>query len=230
MTESNLRVGIVLVGTDRLAMEVLSEVIDNVHGLRVQKTGRNGSDAIFLARAFQPRVMVLAIAADDLPGDLILSMIRQASPATRVVVIESLSAPTVHVRGSGAVWATVSSDDQLNQLKSVLSSAAFGRRRPPLVSGDALARTIIVAPASRSVLSSREIQVLELLSEGSTNAEIADQLVISAGTVKRHLANVYTKLGVGTRLAAVRRAVDLGLLHLVAGHPDELNPLSMATA
>lgn len=229
MTESNLRVGIVLVGTDRLAVEVLAEVIDNVQGLSVQKTGRTGSDAIFLARAFQPRVMVLAIPADDLPGGLILSMIRQASPATRVVVIESSSTPTVHVRG-GVIWATVSSDDDLNQLKSVLTSAAFGRRRPPLVSRDTLARTIIVAPASRSVLSSREIQVLELLAEGSTNAEIADQLVISAGTVKRHLANVYTKLGVGNRLSAVRRAVDLRLLHLVAGRPDELTPLSSATA
>lgn len=222
MTESNSRVGIVLVGTDRLAMEVLAEVIDNVDGLRVLKTGRTGSDAIFLARAFQPRVMVLAIAADDLPGDLILSMIRQASPATRVVVIESSSAPTVHV-GGGVVWATVSSDDKLNQLKSVLSSAAFGRRRPSLVSGGTLTQTIPVAPASRSVLSTREIQVLELLAEGSTNAEIAVQLVISGGTVKRHLANVYTKLGVGTRLAAVRRAVDLGVLHLVAGRPDELS-------
>ena len=229
MTESNSRVGIVLVGTDRLAMEVLAEVIDNVHRLRVLKTGRTGSDAIFLARAFQPRVMVLAIAADDLPSDLILSMIRQASPATRVVVIESSSAPTVQV-GGGVVWATVSSDDQLNQLKSVLSSAAFGRRRPPLVSGDARTRTITIAPAPRSVLSTREIQVLELLAEGNTNAEIAVQLVISAGTVKRHLANVYTKLGVGTRLAAVRRAVDLGVLHLVAGRPDELSPLSRATA
>jgi DNA-binding CsgD family transcriptional regulator len=61
-------------------------------------------------------------------------------------------------------------------------------------------------------LTERQVQVLRLLSQGCTNAEIADRLVISTRTVDSHVAAVLTKLGVGTRRAAAARAADLGVL------------------
>jgi DNA-binding CsgD family transcriptional regulator/energy-coupling factor transporter ATP-binding protein EcfA2 len=61
-------------------------------------------------------------------------------------------------------------------------------------------------------LTERQVQVLGLLSQGCTNAEIADRLVISTRTVDSHVAAVLAKLGVGTRRAAAARAADLGLL------------------
>jgi DNA-binding CsgD family transcriptional regulator/energy-coupling factor transporter ATP-binding protein EcfA2 len=61
-------------------------------------------------------------------------------------------------------------------------------------------------------LTERQVQVLGLLSQGCTNAEIADRLVISTRTVDSHVAAVLAKLGVATRRAAAARATDLGLL------------------
>jgi DNA-binding CsgD family transcriptional regulator/energy-coupling factor transporter ATP-binding protein EcfA2 len=61
-------------------------------------------------------------------------------------------------------------------------------------------------------LTERQVQVLRLLSQGCTNAEIADRLVISTRTVDSHVAAVLAKLGIGTRRAAAARAADLGLL------------------
>ena len=61
-------------------------------------------------------------------------------------------------------------------------------------------------------LTERQVQVLGLLSQGCTNAEIADRLVISTRTVDSHVAAVLAKLGVGTRRAAAAKAADLGLL------------------
>ncbi len=61
-------------------------------------------------------------------------------------------------------------------------------------------------------LTERQVQVLGLLSQGCTNAEIADRLVISTRTVDSHVAAVLAKLGVATRRAAAARAADLGLL------------------
>lgn len=58
--------------------------------------------------------------------------------------------------------------------------------------------------ASRTSLTPREREILALVGEGSTNAEIGGQLSISSGTVRRHLENAYAKLGVHTRTAAVR--------------------------
>ena len=66
-------------------------------------------------------------------------------------------------------------------------------------------------------LTARELEVLQVLAEGLKNMEIAEQLIITVGTVKRHVANIYGKLGVNHRTQAIRRAQELQLLPPVAG-------------
>src|SRR5690606_4839385 len=61
-------------------------------------------------------------------------------------------------------------------------------------------------------LTPREVEVLRLVAAGLTNQEIADQLVVTLSTVKRHIANSYGKLGVGHRTEAIVRANALQLL------------------
>ncbi len=61
-------------------------------------------------------------------------------------------------------------------------------------------------------LSVREIEVLQLIANGLSNQEIANQLHISLSTVKGHTSNIYGKLGVHKRTQAVSRAVELGIL------------------
>ena len=65
-------------------------------------------------------------------------------------------------------------------------------------------------------LTAREVEIMRLVAAGMTNQEIAEQLVISLPTVKRHIANAYSKLGVGHRTEAVARANELGLLDRLA--------------
>jgi DNA-binding NarL/FixJ family response regulator len=61
-------------------------------------------------------------------------------------------------------------------------------------------------------LTARQLEVLALLAEGLTNAEIADRLVVSPRTAEHHVAAVLSKLGAGTRRDAARRAAELGLV------------------
>jgi len=61
-------------------------------------------------------------------------------------------------------------------------------------------------------LSKRELEVLRLMSDGCLNKEIAKELVIAIGTVKRHTVNIYSKLAVKNRTEAVTKARHLGLL------------------
>jgi LuxR family maltose regulon positive regulatory protein len=61
-------------------------------------------------------------------------------------------------------------------------------------------------------LTDREQEILELISAGLTNPEIAEELFISPETVKKHASNIYGKLGVSSRTEAATRARDLGLL------------------
>jgi len=78
-------------------------------------------------------------------------------------------------------------------------------------SSSAARRTTAAQPLVEP-LSEREIEVLQLIADGLSNAEIADKLVIAVGTVKRHINNIYGKLGVQSRTQAVARARELGLL------------------
>ena len=61
-------------------------------------------------------------------------------------------------------------------------------------------------------LSDRELEVLQLIAEGLTNQEIANRLFLALNTVKAHTRNIYSKLGVNSRIQAVARARDLGVL------------------
>ena len=61
-------------------------------------------------------------------------------------------------------------------------------------------------------LTERELEILRLIDAGLANAEIARRLVIATGTVKRHLNNIYGKLGVESRTQAIARGRELGLL------------------
>ena len=71
------------------------------------------------------------------------------------------------------------------------------------------------APASQTLmeaLSTRELEVLRLLADGLSNAEIAQKLYLTVGTVKVHNRNIYGKLGVASRMQAVNQAQKLNLL------------------
>ena len=101
----------------------------------------------------------------------------------------------------------------LNRLTLEQSDLQFvGRILAALHGSD---ETTAVVPESQPLLdalTSREFSILGLLSQGLSNKEIADQLFISTGTVKRHLHNIYGKLAVGSRREAITKATGLGLI------------------
>ena len=68
------------------------------------------------------------------------------------------------------------------------------------------------AQALPEPLSERELQVLQLLARGASNREIAQELVITVDTTKRHVSHIFSKLGVPNRVQALRQASELGLL------------------
>jgi LuxR family maltose regulon positive regulatory protein len=92
-------------------------------------------------------------------------------------------------------------------LARVLAAFDESAMDDPLKSKESVSTTLMVEP-----LTQRELEILKLLNAGQSNQEIAQALVISPLTVKRHASNIYTKLGVSGRLKAVTKAKTLGIL------------------
>jgi LuxR family transcriptional regulator, maltose regulon positive regulatory protein len=89
-------------------------------------------------------------------------------------------------------------------------AAAFEQTGAPIF--PAAKRGAVMVPGLVEALSARELEVLALLATGKPNRAIAEELVVSLDTVKRHLTNLFNKLGVANRTQAVARARELGLL------------------
>ncbi|MEN0085003.1 MAG: response regulator transcription factor [Leifsonia sp.] len=96
-----------------------------------------------------------------------------------------------------------------HELVAAVRAAARGESAlAPAIAGRLLARM----RAPQVSLSAREIEVLQLVGEGASNGEIAARLHVTDATVKSHLVHVFSKLGVGSRTAAVAEARGLGIL------------------
>jgi DNA-binding CsgD family transcriptional regulator len=109
--------------------------------------------------------------------------------------------------GLGRCYAALG-DDEASALEVDAARAAFER----LGAAPDLAALPGPAPSSTGPLTPREVDVVRLVAKGLTNRAVAEELVLSEKTVARHLANIYTKLGIASRTAATAYAYDNGLL------------------
>ena len=137
--------------------------------------------------------------------------LRDADAAERqVVVIDAEDAAVAIDAVRAGVAGVVLSPTGSTELVATVTSVVTGSCVVPRTAAGRLVTTAPRPP--REQLSVREIEVLEALSRGLTNGEIATALYVSRETVKTHVAHVLRKLGVGDRHAAAQRAIALGLL------------------
>jgi DNA-binding NarL/FixJ family response regulator len=139
----------------------------------------------------------------------ILSAMRSASPNSRIVVLTMFDnlhyVRTLTRLGIDAYVHKSSSVDELLATVSTLSRDPEGDNVVVSMPRGSLER---LGDGHESALSDRELEVLVLVARGLSNRQVATQLHISEATVKRHLANIYKKIGVGSRSDAVRTALD----------------------
>jgi DNA-binding NarL/FixJ family response regulator len=160
----------------------------------------SAADAIELARRMQPDVALVDLFLGQESGAELCEALRDASPDTRVLLISGpgwISPEAARAAGAaGFVSKDWSAADVARAVRMVgKGMTIFAPRSEP-------------GPAN---LSTREREVLALLSHGATNKEIAEHLFLSPHTVKDHTSSLYRKLEVRNRAEAVQRAERLGL-------------------
>jgi len=144
------------------------------------------------------------------PVCVTMGAIRKAAPRTRILILTMHDEPgLVHqvltAGASGVLMKTATRGELVGAIRAV------GYHGKTVLSVSRRSADPLTLP-SRSPLSQRETEVLELAARALSNAQIASRLFIADGTVKRHLTNIYAKLGAVSRLDAVNRARAAGLI------------------
>ncbi len=180
-------------------------------GFEVLGEAADGDEAIRLARELEPDVILMDLRMPGMDGlAAITELTRLGSPA-RVLVLttydtDSDVVPAIEAGATGYLLKDAPRDELLRAVRAAAEGQAV---LSPSVAGRLMNRMRTPEP---SPLTQRELVVLELVAAGNSNREVAAKLFISVATVKTHLLNLYTKLDVNDRAAAVGEAFNRGLL------------------
>ena len=179
-------------------------------------------DATSACRSRTPDLLVLDLELPDADGLRVLSNLEEDGRPAHVVVLSDRADGDRVLRALGlGARGYVTKAEGLRGLSATIARVLAGDRViAPALEQDAVhalgrfARHAREGAAVAADLTTRERQVLELLSEGRTMRQMATRLGISPRTIETHVAKLYRKLGVRTRVQAVSRAATLGLVEL----------------
>ncbi len=202
MTEST-PVSVILADNHALVLEGLRSLFSAEADIRVIATASDGERLLDAVNRFHPDVVITDLQMEYLDGLGCLAQIRQMCPQTRVLILTAYTdGQTMQsVLRSGADGLLLKTDPPEQAVQAVRQVMAG-----QLVFPAAARRWLHQAPAPTpvAVLSERELEVLELLAAGKSNAQIAKQLHVSVNTVKFHLQKIYQSLDVSNRTEATR--------------------------
>jgi DNA-binding NarL/FixJ family response regulator len=171
----------------------------------------DGAEAVRLAQALRPDVVLMDLRMPGMDGVTAITELARRKVAVRVLVLttydtDSHVLPAIEAGATGYLLKDAPRDELLRAVRAAAQGDAV---LSPSVAARLMNR--FRAP-SAGPLSQRELEVLELVAAGAANREAAARLFISEATVKSHLMNIYAKLGVSDRAAAVGEAFNRGLL------------------
>jgi two-component system response regulator DesR len=164
-------------------------------------SARDSASALDLARTRRPDVALVDLLLGGESGAELCARLREVSPRTRVLLISGAGRISAQAARSAGAAGFVSKDWPAADVARAVRMVALGMT--------VFEPEPAVAAAG---LSEREREVLEAISAGETNREIAERLSLSPHTVKEHTSAVYRKLDARNRAEAVQRAQRLGLL------------------
>ncbi|MCI4656308.1 response regulator [Cryobacterium zhongshanensis] len=173
----------------------------------------NGEEAVALAAALDPDLVLMDLRMPLLDGVAATALIVAANERTRVLVLTTYESDDqiLAAIAAGASGYLLKAAPQAEIIEGVRSVARGQTALAPSIAAMLVQRVRVdAAPAPR--LSARELDVLRLVSAGESNPQIGRSLFISEATVKTHLLHAFEKLAVSDRTRAVTRAMELGLL------------------
>jgi DNA-binding NarL/FixJ family response regulator len=213
-------VRVLIVDDHQLFADGLEHLLGLEPEFEVVATANSIEHAIHAAQECRPDIALVDYLLPDGDGAGAVRALRAVVPTAKFVVVTALNDDATFVAAlDSGCDAFVTKDRAADELVGAMRAVSRGESVfPP----DLLVRTLPsmrLGRATRDAMTRRELQVLALLAEGASTAEIAERLCISTNTVRNHVQNLLGKLGARSRLEAVAIAGRRGL---VSGAPDPL--------
>lgn len=181
---------------------------------------RNGREAVEQVRRTHPDVILMDLLMPEMDGIAATRAIKEIAPEARIIVLTSFTdnehvMPALRAGAIGYLLKDVGAEDLVRAIQGAQQGQA--QLHPDVAQRLMEQVTTPKAPGSdrpASVLTPREIEVLRLIANGMSNKEIARALVLNERTVKGHVSNILSKLGLADRTQAALYAVREGLVQL----------------
>jgi DNA-binding NarL/FixJ family response regulator len=204
-------VRLLIVDDHPVVRDGLRGMFESEPGIEVVGEAGDGAEAVRLAPALRPDVILMDLRMSGMDGVAAITELVRRGVGARVLVLttydtDSYVLPAIE---AGATGYLLKDAPRAELLRAVRAAASGQAVLAPSVASRLMNR---FREPDTEPLSPREREVLELVAAGNTNRDVAARLFISQATVKTHLLNIYAKLGVGDRAAAVAEAYNRGLL------------------
>src|SRR3954447_21846491 len=208
----------VLLDPHPLWLDAMEKLLVEV-GITVVGRATAGDEAVSLVETHRPDVFVAGVDVGSADAVNCITRAKQAHPDVKAVVVDDSTNPEeidVAFAAGAVVYCvkTARQDDLASAIRQVFERSIY------LATGgtpSATPRPSVTVEAATRDLTRRELEILRLVAEGSSNSQLAKMLWVTEQTVKFHLSNIYRKLAVSNRTEASRWAQVHGLL---SGEPE----------
>jgi DNA-binding NarL/FixJ family response regulator len=205
---------VLLADDQRVVREGLGTLLGLLEGIELVGTAADGEEAVALAAEHDPDVVLMDLRMPRVDGIEAIRRLAARGERPRAIALTTY-ADDASVLGALRAGARgyLTKDAGAEQIRAAVEAVARGEAAlDPAVQHHVLAA--LTEPTASELpdgLTPREVEVLQLIAEGLTNAEIAERLVVSAATVKSHVNHIFAKAGVRDRAQAVVYAYSRGL-------------------
>ncbi len=203
------KIKVIIVDDHKVVRSGLSAFLQVCDDLELVGEASNGKEAIDICGALQPDVVLMDLVMPEMDGAAATSEIRKKYPHIQVIILTSfkednLIEDALQAGAIGYLLKNVSADE----LAAAIRSARIGRPTLAPEATQALIKAAHRPSAAGTALTAREKEVLQMMTEGLSNPEIADKMIVSRSTVKFHVSSILSKLGAASRTEAVSIALQ----------------------
>jgi NarL family two-component system response regulator LiaR len=206
----------ILIADDHaIVREGLRALIDTEPGMELVGEASDGIEAIQLGRSLKPDVLLLDLLMPRKDGLAVIAEIKQHELGTRILVLTSFAEdekvfPAIKAGALGYLLKDTTPHSLLQAIRDVYHGESSLHPTIARKLIGELHRPSSPLPAGEE-LTEREVEVLSLVAQGLSNQEIADQLIVSERTVRKHVSNILGKLHLANRTQAALYAIQTGI-------------------